>query len=444
MLLQVTVNLSATQLQRRYLVLTALRWLPRGLPVSAMILVPLDRGLSVAQVGVLTTVVALVALALDLPTSGLTDAVGRRPVQLMAIGLCISWLSVMAVAHSLATFLLASVFFGFFQALDSGPLDSWYVDSAQAADPDADIEGGLSRAFTVTGVGLAAGSLAGGGLIAAGDVGPISALTVPILVAIALQLLLLLAVARLMVEHRPSGGTLALADSARSATTAVGSALRRAWRSRIVRALVIADLLWGFGTVTFETLARVRLIDIAGSADRAGAFLGPMNTASFFAAAVGASTIPMLFRRIGIPWSGFVLRLAQGATVVAAALLGGLVGVLTALVLCYVAQGASNPVHTALLHQQAEGAFRSSLLSVNQMISWAGFAAGSAILTGLADGWSVSGAMLLGALALAAAAPLYLSCIATPAPEVATAGPASSEPTTAGPTSASASLWEND
>jgi MFS family permease len=68
----------------RYLVLLALRWLPVGIIVPISVLLPLDRGLTLAQVGALSAVQGVTVMLLELPTGGLSDSLGRRPVLLLA------------------------------------------------------------------------------------------------------------------------------------------------------------------------------------------------------------------------------------------------------------------------------------------------------------------------------------------------------------------------
>jgi hypothetical protein len=73
-------------------------------------------------------------------------------------------MTITSLAHSVALFALAQVIEGGYHALDSGPLESWYVDSALGADPQADIEGTLSAQCTVLSAAIALGALIGGGL----------------------------------------------------------------------------------------------------------------------------------------------------------------------------------------------------------------------------------------------------------------------------------------
>jgi MFS family permease len=377
--------------------------------IPVFVLLPLERGLSLAQFGVVAAAQGLLVLALELPTGGLADALGRRPVLVLAAAVNLASLGLLAVADSMGLFVVAFALQGIFRALDSGPLEAWYVDAALAADPKADIEGGLSRGGVVTGLAIATGSLSAGGLIALDPFPGVSALVLPVLAAIAVQAVALVAVVLLMAERRPPRAVGVLRHSLTETPKAIGEALRLVRRSRVVLALICVELFWGFGMVTFETLLPVRLAEVLHDPDRAAALLGPASSGAWLASALGAALVPLVTRRIGAPWAGFAMRLAQGATVVGMALLAGPVGVLIAFLLCYVVHGAANPVHSGLLHRQVDGPYRNSVISLNSMMAQPAGAVGGLTLTALADATSVSVAMLVGAGVLAAAAPLYLA-----------------------------------
>jgi predicted MFS family arabinose efflux permease len=408
--------LTAVQARRRFLGLLALRWLPVGLLMPVTVLLPLQRGLTLAEYGSAAAVQGIVVMVLELPTGGLTDALGRRPVLLLAGAVDVCSLGLLTVAGSVAMFVVFFLLQGIYRALDSGPLEAWFVDQALAADERADIETGLSHSTAVTGVAIAVGALAGGGLVALGPGGPFSALTVPVLVALGLQVGSIVAVAVLMTEERPGVGARALVAAVRGVPAAIGGAARLVRRSRIISALITVELFWGFGMVAFENLTPIRLSETLGSSDKASALLGPAGSAAWLASAAGAALVPLLIRRIGAPWSGFVLRVAQGLTVAGMAVLAGPRGVIGAFLLCYTVHGAANPVHAGLLHRQVEGPFRASLISLNSMVSQPAVALGLVVLTGVAAHAGVVTALAFGAVVLAAAAPLYLVA-RQPAPE---------------------------
>lgn len=400
--------LTERQIRGRFLVLLGLRWFPVGLKIPVLVLLPLERGLTIAQFGAAMAAQGLVVLFLELPTGGLSDAIGRRPVLLLAGLINFASLAVLSVAGSVALFVVVFALQGVYRALDSGPLEAWYVDHALAADPDADIETGLSRSGVVLGLSIGGGALLGGGIVALGPIAGVTALTVPVLLALVLQVAGLVALAALMTEDRPARGLVALAASTRGVPAAIGNALKLVRRSRVLAALIAVELFWGFGMVTFETLMPVRLSEVIGNADEAAALMGPVGAAGWAASAAGAALIPLLARRIGAPWTGFTLRIVQGATVVGMALLAGPVGVIGAFLFCYAVHGAASPVHVGMLHRQVDGPYRASVLSLNSMVGQPSGALGAVVLTGIAAHASTGVAMLTGAIVLAVAAPLYL------------------------------------
>jgi predicted MFS family arabinose efflux permease len=172
--------------------------------------------------------------------------------------------------------------------------------------------------------------------------------------------------------------------------------------------LIAVEAFWGFSMVTFESLFPIRLADLVGGTDRAAAIMGPVGSAAWFAAAVGSALVVALSGRLGVARSAAILRIVQGATIVLMGWLAGPIGVVAAYLACYVAHGASNPMHTTLLHRQVDGPHRTTVLSMNSMIAQPAGSLGSIVLAALADGSSVAIAMVVGGIICAVAAPLYI------------------------------------
>ena len=152
----------------------------------------------------------------------------------------------------------------------------------------------------------------------------------------------------------------------------------------------------------------MRLSEVVGDTEQAAALMGPVTSVAWFASAGGAAVIVAVSRRIGVARSAGLLRIVQGATIVAMGLLAGPIGVVIAYLACYVAHGASNPMHMTLLHRQVDGPHRATVLSMNSMISQPAGALGAILLSALADGTSISTAMVVGGIICALAAPLYI------------------------------------
>jgi predicted MFS family arabinose efflux permease len=392
----------------RYLTLIALRWLPTGLLIPISVLLMLSRGLSLTEIGIVYSAQGFVVLVLELPTGGLSDSLGRRPVLILASLVGLVSLAVLYLAHSLPMFLAATALQGVYRALDSGPLEAWYVDATLAADPNARIETGLGAGNAVLSVAIAAGALLSGLLVAIDPFDTIETLALPLLVALGLYVVNLIAVVLLLTEVRVARGIRAVAGSVTAVPGVVREGLTLLRSSRVLLALILVELFWGFAMVTFESLFPVRLSEVLRDTKGAAALMGPFSSAAWIASAVGSGGIVVVSGRLGVARTAAALRVLQGLAIVGMGLLAGPIGVVTAYLACYVIHGASNPLHTSLLHRQVDGPHRTTILSMNSMISQPAGAIGAIVLGALADSASVTTAMVVGGIACAVAAPLYI------------------------------------
>jgi hypothetical protein len=369
----------------------------------------LERGLDLAQVGLVSAVHAGVVLVLELPSGGLADAVGRRPVLVVAAVVGAVSFGSMVVAQGLGGLVVAMALHAVFRALDSGPLEAWYVDRALAADPHHDLQADLSRAGFWTYGGVAAGALAAGaaGLVPGLPATPLTA---------AMPLAAVLAVAHaaaviLLVPEEPhaTGGWRALPRIARATPRLVREPTTLGWRHRGLRLVLAVEVTWGAGLTALELLWQPRTADVLGTTDDTWVF-GGMSAAAWLVGAGGALAAPLLVRLLGgrTEHAAALLRIAQGATSVGLAAAGGLAGVVVAYVLFYVVHGAANPLHYTLLHRRVGADHRATVISLNSLV---------ARLSGLPAALGVgllaetAGAPLTLAVAagvLAAGAPLYL------------------------------------
>lgn len=394
--------------KRRYLTLICLRWLPTGLLIPISVLLMLSRGLSLTEIGIAFSAQGFMVLILELPTGGLSDSLGRRPVLILASFVGLASLGVLIFAHSLPMFVVAMLLQGVFRALDSGPLEAWYVDATLTADPDARIESGLGAGSSALSIGIATGALVSGALVALDPIEAVDPLTLPLLVAFGLNLINLGAIVLLMAEAPRVRGVRAIASSVGAVPSVIRDGLGLLRSSRILLALVLVELFWGFSMVTFESLFPIRLSEVIGDTTDAAALMGPVSSAAWFASAAGAAAIAAISRRTGVARSAAILRILQGLTIVAMGLFAGPIGVVTAYLACYVVHGASNPMHMTLLHRQVDGPHRTTVLSMNSMVSQPAGAIGAIVLAALADGTSIGTAMVVGGVICAMAAPLYI------------------------------------
>ncbi|MEO5982707.1 MAG: MFS transporter [Pedococcus sp.] len=409
-----TVHVSARQARRVLLLLTFTRWFPVGLTIGVTTLLALERDMSLAQIGVIFSMQGFVVLGLELPTGGFADALGRRPVLVASAVVALASGLVFITAHTFAAFVVALLLQGVFRALDSGPLESWYVDTAHADDPATRVEDGLARAGMVLGLAIASGALLSGGLIAWHPVHSMTALELPYWCAIGLFVLHLVAVAVMVHEPRTHVDSTELRRalaSAKEAPGVVADGIRTLGTSRVLLALVLVEVFWSVGMIAFETLMPVRLAEVAGGETRAGALMGPVSAAAWGLFAVGSAAAGLTSRRIGVGWTALAARALNGGFVVVMGLMAGPVGLVTAFLITYTLHGSGGPVHSALLHRQAQARNRTTVLSMNSMVAGGCYSLGLLALGPLAQHAGTPTAIIVaGAFSIFGAA-LYLPAI---------------------------------
>ena len=416
--------LSATAARRVFLLLHVTRWFPVGLVIGVLTLITLQRGMTVAQLGMILAAQGLVVLALELPTGGFADALGRRQEHRASGVVNLVSYTLFLAAHSFWLFVLAWGLQGVFRALDSGPLEAWYVDTAHADDPSVPVEKALSAAGTVVGVSIAVGALISGGLIAWHPITSITAIELPAYLTLGLGVVHLAAIALFMREprtHVDATGFRRALSSAKEAPRTIASGMRLLGSSRVLLALILVEVFWSIGMIAFETLNPVRLAELVGGEDHAGALLGPVSSAAWGLFAAGSAAAGLVSKRIGVGWTALAARVLQGAFIVIMGLMGGAAGLITAFLVTYTLHGFAGPVHSTLLHRQAQPTNRATVLSMNSMVAGGAYSLGLLVLGPLAENTSTATAMVVAGAFSVIGAALYLPAIrdekaATPAP----------------------------
>lgn len=413
--------------RRRYLVLTASRWLPTGLLIPLLVIAAQQRGLDLVQIGLLTAVSGAVVLALEVPTGGLSDAIGRRPVLLAACAASLVSTGLQVFATTVTVYLVAFAVEGVYRALDSGPLDAWYVDRAQAADPDADIERGLAQRGVVLSAAVAVGALACGALALLPDVPGLPVLALPLLVSLVLRALDGALIAALLREDgtRPPAGTTRrrrVAAAVRDTAGTVREALALVRVRTALLALVGAEALWGAGMVGVEVFAAPRLVDLLDDARQGVLVFALASAVGWAASALGSSATPWLAGRLGWVGAAVTTRAVQGAAVLAAGAVAGPVGLLTGYLGFYLVHGAANVAHYGLVNRHVGAEHRATVLSVNSLAARLGGVVAAPVLGLVATGAGLPAVFVVAAVLLAAGAPLYLLARPTAGPSALSAG----------------------
>ncbi|MFI5805105.1 MFS transporter [Streptomyces sp. NPDC051561] len=403
--------------RRRYCTLSALFWLPLGLTIGAQILLFTERGLSLPQLAGLFAAHSLTVAVLELPTGGLSDVLGRRPVLAAAGVLNAVAFTLQALGTSYGVLLLGMMLMGAARALSSGPAESWYVDTVQAhAGPGAELRTGLSRGSTVSNAALALGTLAGGALpwlldrapdlaarLEAATGGFVVPLAVPRLVGALLLIGYVLYV--LSALREPPRRATTLRSVLRGVPPTVAGGLRLGVTEVTVRRLMLTAGAGGVAMSGAEFLTPSRAALLTGAPGSGAALYSVLACAGFATAAFGSSLAPLAARLAGGGERAIVATLTVGAS----GLL--LLGVTTSFIgplalalavagylLCYLGLGAAGPNQNDLLHHRVDSAGRATALSVQSLALQLAGAAGSLVVGVLPTGplpWLFTGAVLL-------------------------------------------------
>ncbi len=393
---------------RRYATLSFLQWLPVGLTMVPMVLLLLERGLTLAEVALLGVVSSVTVALAELPTGGLADSLGRRPVLVASAVVHAAGLVLLGLSGAMDLLVASAVLRGLSRALASGPLDAWYVDTARAAGAVADgaLTRGLARGQVAASVGLAAGTVLGGLLPFLLPADAVTGLALPILVAAGVELLRCL-VSLGVTDVRRRGRV-------RAAVAGVWPAVLTG--ARLARTDAVLLRLLGAGAATGVALAGIELVTPAWlgeladePADAALLYAGLVGL-GFGADALGAAASVRLRDRAGTSLGASAVA-AAGATLatamlaVATALEGaaGLVLAAVAYLLVFVALGAAGPLLSELLHGRVDDEHRATVLSVESLLFQAAGALGGLGAGVLVTAYGAPAGVTVGVVALAVA-----------------------------------------
>jgi MFS family permease len=230
------VTATAQSVQRTYLTLTLLTTFAASFIWGVNTLFLLDAGLSNTEAFAANAFFAVGQVIFEVPTGVVADTRGRRFSYLLgAITLLASTLLYYLMWQVHAPFIgwaLASILLGLGFTFFSGATEAWLVDALNATGFAGTLETVLGRAQTVSGAAMLVGSVAGGVVAQAADLG------VPYLLRAALLGLTLVVAWRAMhdIGFTPRRGANPVAEVG----LVIRGSIDAGWRNPPVRALMLA------------------------------------------------------------------------------------------------------------------------------------------------------------------------------------------------------------
>lgn len=361
----------------RLVVLSAMRWFPTGLTVPVLVLMLGARGLPLNQVGQVMMLYSVVTLSLELPTGGLADSWGRRPVIVASALLNAVGLALLTFFGGLTVILAATVTLGAARALSSGPVESWFVDSLRDPGPGV-LESGLARGQVAEALALGAGAVIGGLLPSLGPGLPTTGmgfltLSIPFAAAAVMTVAFAVAAAALITaepdrESTPMGAT-------------VLAAARLSVVQAPIRRLMLVAMALGVVLSGVELLAPNTFADLLGGSTAATGLYGTLTALAFGLSAGGAA----LSTRLPGPRARVAALAFLASALIALAIAVPNVAVAAVSFLgVYLMVGLQGPVTAGLLHERVESRMRSTMMSVQSLALQAGGAVASLVVGALA------------------------------------------------------------
>ncbi|WP_327656398.1 MFS transporter [Streptomyces sp. NBC_00483] len=403
--------------RRRYATVCALFWLPVGAAIAPKVLLLTERGFALATITAFVAAHSLTAAALELPTGGLSDVLGRRPVLAAAGVLDLAALALIGLGTTALPVALGSVLLGAGRALSTGPAEAWYVDTVQAKEgPGAELRTGLARGSAASSAALAVGTLIGGGLpwllglgpnpgawLAEATAGYVVPLAVPMLLGVLIELGFIAYV--LLALPEPPHPRATLSGVLRGIPATVLDGLRPAGRDATVRRVLLSAGAAGAALFTLELLTPGRAAALTGAPESGAVVFAGLACAGYVCSGVGSHLAPLTARRAGGGERAVLVGLAAGALGLlllgATAAFTGPAATLLAVAgygLVYLGLGAAGPNENELLHRRVGREGRATALSVQSLALQLTGAAAGLTIGALPAGplpWLVGGITLL-------------------------------------------------
>ncbi|PPS74959.1 MULTISPECIES: MFS transporter [Streptomyces] len=403
--------------RRRYVTVCALLWLPSGLGLASMVLLLSERDMSLATIAGLFAAHSLTVAALELPTGGLSDVLGRRPV--LAVAGVLNVVACVLVGLGTTAWVLSAgmVLMGAARALSSGTAEAWYVDTVQeCSGPDAELRTGLARGGSATSAALAVGMLLGGALpwllglgpdlgarLSEATSGAVLPLSVPMLLGAAVRVALVCYV--LTVLREPPRPPATLRSVLRGVPVTVLGGLRLGGSDALVRRILLTAAAVGSALATIELLIPGRTVELTGAPGSGAMVYAALSCVGFACNGVGSHLAPLTARVAGSGERAVLVCLGTGATglLLLAVTAPSAHPAATALAvvgfcLLYLGIGAASPNQNDLLHRRVAGAGRATALSVQSLALQLAGALIGLVVGAMRPGplpWLLTGALLL-------------------------------------------------
>ena len=211
--------------------------------------------------------------------------------------------------------------------------------------------------------------------------------------------------------HLDATGARQALASAKEAPVVVRDGLRMLANNKVLRGITLVEVFWGTAMIVFESFQPIRLSEILGSEEQAGALMGPVTSLGWGVFALGSALAGLTSARLGIARTAILARILNGLGAVVMGLVAGPVALIAAYLVTYTLHGSAGPMHSSLLHREAQARNRATVLSMNSMVAFGSLCLISPLLGWLAASTSNQVAMVTAGLFSLLGAVFYLPAL---------------------------------
>ncbi|MBN2657897.1 MAG: MFS transporter [Spirochaetales bacterium] len=389
-------------------------WFSLGIIIPVMTLFVLEKGLSLAQVGIAFAAYGTATVLLELPTGGLADTLGRKKVYIYSLLFQITGAAVILFVSSLPALILCFAFQGISRSLSSGTMDAHFIDEFYRIDREVNLQKEMARIGTFIPLGLGLGSLLGGFLpmIAAQwtAVGVLeNQYSFNYIIYIAALIIQLISTSLLVHEKRPEGVESGLAAGFRKVPEVVGTSVKYGLGHPVLLLLLLATFAWGFSISGLEQLWQPQVRSLGG--EETGSWIYGLLTTGYFLAASAGSLVSIPFCRLfgdRYPLALFISRTLMGTLYFVLAFQTGLFPFAFFYFSLFLFNGVQSSPESSLFNESVPSEKRSTLLSFSSLFLQGGGIAGSIVLASLADRFSIGRSWIAASVVITLSAALYL------------------------------------
>ena len=389
---------AARGVQRTYLLITLLSTLAASLIWGINTLFLLDAGLSNTQAFAANAFFTLGMVVFEVPTGVVADTAGRRISYLLGAATLIAstllYLLMWNIGASFWGWALVSAFLGLGFTFFSGAVEAWLVDALNATGYTGPLESVFAKGQIVMGVSMLSGSVAGGFIAQATNLG------VPYIIRAVLLGATFIAAAVFMKDlgFEPRRGIGPLIEVKRVLLASIDGG----WRLRPMRWLMLAaPFTAGVAIYAFYAL-QPYLLELYGD-DTAFGIAGLAAAIVAGAQILGGLTVPLVRRLFGRRTHVLiVVAIVSVGVLVLVGLTTSLWVAIAGIVVWSISFAASTPIRQAYVNGLIESEQRATVLSFDALMGSAGGVVTQPVLGRVADvsGYGASYVVSAGIMAL--------------------------------------------